>query len=356
MSFSGVKMNSQNTKHVLKIEADSNDPAIKASFEEAIKFAHTIIFNGPWAQDLDATLITASLNDDFIGAVRKVGDNQHIKSPELDAYDTERFGGTVAAKTMPITDDHKEVRILFNGQLWTHGDDRSKLIALKSALHEMAHALIGTLRWQSGALDGVTFPSRTPAEYARSIVRIAAEECRVEMLCALVLSKIATTEKDGVSRPIRPTDLEIGFYRDRLKEILDSKIHPGWPDLIQSYREYQIPLDKAWLQIVNETGQALTLLAFCEAEAESLERQPPLFDELEQHRGAKLYLAPAWGEVSIVLKSQSVIPGLQEFKDREIELLDVGERAVFSIWRSLGLTFDIRPDKSYGIKVQAPHR
>jgi hypothetical protein len=70
---------------------------------------------------------------------------------------------------------------------WAINGQRGLAIGVSLLAHELGHAVLERLRVASGALEGVTFPSVTPWEVARSVTRIAVDELRADRLADTVL-------------------------------------------------------------------------------------------------------------------------------------------------------------------------
>jgi hypothetical protein len=257
------------------------------------------------------------------------------------SQDGSRFRIVVDASTLGPLDEPYE-------QLWT-------LFLLG---HELTHTLLDRLRHASGALHGVSFPSHTPVEGARSTVRTAVDELRADMVANGVLAStsVTFTTPDGQSRPVQFTDLHPEGHRGRVAAVLDSVVHPGWPDTIDAYRAGELSLDELRHRILSQTDQTFTLLAHAEAEAMILQRPGALEDECHEHPGARLYLAGAWQRVMHALGDELIPVGLDRFREHELHLLDEGEAALLAMWEQLGLTFDIYQDRTFYIHVAEPRR
>ena len=262
------------------------------------------------------------------------------------------------AKTIPIGDDHGEVRVIFDSVTWRPGaSGDSGLLGLFLAAHEFTHAFIGRLRAASGSMEGVILPSRTPVEVARSIARISTEEFVADIVAGRILATAASATVDGESRQLRPADLtgHARGYSDQLGMVLGQTVYPGWPNLVQSYREGHINLETMWSGIAQGTDQAITLIAHAEAEAVLNDGPQPLEEIYADHNGAALYLAPAWTAIRQEM-GDSLFPNPEAFRATEGRITDAGGTALLEMWKRLGLTFEINPDRSYVIRVSEPMR
>jgi hypothetical protein len=337
----------------LDLESANVNQPTGDNFRRWVRYSHQILAAMASDAEIPPLRITAVLTDDFSGAV-----NEALSANGQDEYTAERLGGTAIAKTIPITDDHGEVRVIFDSTIWRPGaSSNSELLGLFLAAHEFTHAFIGRLRAVSGAMNGVILPSRTPVEVARSIARISVEEFVADIVAGRILATAGSATVDGETRPVRPADL-YGFangYSDQLGMVLDQTVYPGWPNLVQSYREHQIDLGTMWSRIGQGTDQALTLIAHAEAEAILNEGVQPLDETYSAQRGAALYLAPAWMTIRQEM-GDSLFPTPGEFKAVEERTTHAGEEALLAMWGRLGLTFEIQPDRGFSIWVTEPQR
>jgi hypothetical protein len=223
------------SKHILVIEADQAEDSTVKRFTNTITLAHEVVFGSLAPEAVEATKVKAILAKDFSQAINQAWSTQTARSIQGPAFSPERLGGQVAAKTITMNPEWSEIHIIFAQDAWLHEGDLGLMRNLNFAVHEIAHALLGRIRWQSGVLNGVLFPSRTPSECARSITRIAAEEYWVDVLAGLAIGGCATVTRDGTTRPITPPDL-VGdtriMYRAQFATLLASHIHPGLTRLI----------------------------------------------------------------------------------------------------------------------------
>lgn len=345
------------SKHILIIEADQAEDATVERFKNIITIAHAVIFDKLAPEAVEATKIKVILAKDFSQAINQAWNAQTAGNIQGPDFSPERLGGQVVAKTIDMNPEFSEIHIIFAQDMWMDESDLGSILNLNTAIHEIAHALLGRIRWQSGVLSGVIFPSQTPSEYARSITRTAAEEYWVDVLAGLAIGACATVSHDDTTRPITPPDLLGGtgaIYRAQFATLLDSHIHPGWANEVNRYRHWKQSLKALWETIVSGTDQIITLLAHCEAEAYFLGRLGPLEDECSDHPGAKLYLGPAWKEINTLIKDRPLDLTLEGFAECELKLLEVGEKALIDMWGRLGLTFEEYADRNFHLHVSNP--
>ncbi len=341
---------------VLEI-ADAADLAAEP-FARWVTFAHQALSSLASDAGLPVMRATAVLTGDFAGAAREAV----ALGPRADGsvgYSAERLGGKAVAKTIALTDDFSDVRILFDSAAWrARGPEDLGLFGLYLVAHELTHAFVGRLRAESGAFVGVHLPSKTPAECARSIARASAEEFLADIVAGTVLGVAASISVDGQSRPLRKSDLADGpgGYASQLGLVLDDHVHPGWPDLVQRYRDHRLGLDVMWRRIVEDTDQVMTLIAHAEAEAAMDEAPGPMAGQYSGHPGVALYLAPAWTAIRQAMQVTVLFPPPEEFRASEAQITNAGEDALLAMWGRLGLTSEVRAGREFAIWVSEPQR
>lgn len=296
--------------------------------------------------------LTVVVADDFVAEVRA----RMADGPDAEAFTTERVGGEVAGKNLPVPGDPDAGVIVLNMESHDFADTTNggQVLGAFTLTHELFHPPLTWTRLASGALDGVEFPSSTPSECARSLVRGLADEYRADMLAATVLRVLAGDNGAQLQLAQRRQALHDQMHRESLADALNVVVHPGWSDTVMAYRTRRLGLDEMWHRIVSQTDQTFSLLAHAEAAARIADQPRPLEEPLSSHTGAVSYLSPAWETISEVLLDGPLIPGVANFKVIEDELLEAGERAIAGLWRSLGLTFTEYPDRNFYIHVGEP--
>lgn len=296
--------------------------------------------------------LTVVVADDFVAEVRA----RMEAGPDAEAFTVDRVGGEVAGKNLPVPGDPDAGVIVLNMASHDFADTTTggQVLGAFTLTHELFHPPLTWTRLACGALDGVEFPSSTPSECARSLVRGLADEYRADMLAATVLRVLAGDDDAQQQFAHGRQQLYDQWHREALTDALNAVVHPGWPDTVMAYRTHRLSLDEMWRRIVSQTDQTFTLLAHAEAAARIAEQPPPLEEPLSSHTGVVSYLGPAWEAISDVLLDGPLLPGVTDFKVLEDALLDVGEQAITGLWGSLGLTFTEYPDRSFYIHVGEP--
>ena len=296
--------------------------------------------------------LTVILADDFTGEV----DRRMAAAPGTPPFSTDRVGGTVAAKNLPVPGDPDAGYIVVNAGSFDYADTScgGQLVGAYAMTHELFHPPLTWTRNASGALDGYTGPASTPAECARAILRTISDEFRADLLASQALRALARGDvgqlrlADGREQWLHEQHIE------SLNEALDDVIHPGWPDTVLSYRTYDIDLETMWRTIVSQTEQALTLLAHADASAINAGHPFALTGNRAEHLGTTTYLADVWHPIRDFLIAKPVLPGLAHFADIERDLLAIGEPAIMSMWGKLGLTFEETGGGGFHLHVTDP--
>jgi len=305
--------------------------------------------------EFDVRVVAAS---DFAGEVRTI--LRHLDGANDDGgevFTTERIGGAVTGKCIPLTGDCSDQVIVLDRAACMVDDPNGQAWFVSLLAHELAHAVIGRARHASGALEGVPRVSVNGVDRAKSIARIAAEEYRVDVISSILLGGLGSVaDEQGAARPATAHDLLGDCHRDELRQALDTTVHPGWPDTVQRYREHQMPLEELWREISLSTEGVLTLVAHAEAHAALGATRSPL-DELARHRGVELYLTPAWQALLQAIGSEAALPTTEATYAYEQRIADAGGQAILAMWHHLGLDVEIDPRSGqFALWVSAPRR
>jgi hypothetical protein len=344
--------------HKLRIMIDGKKPTdADEHFTNIAKFSHDLFFNRFDTGELESTTVVVNLCSDFVAAVQETQTRTDLG--DTGTYTVERFGGEVAGKCIQMNQSATSFEIIYNRKAWleSDGQDLAAVINARLVMHELAHALIGRVRHQSGAMEGVIIPSKLPSEFARSIARITAEEFWVDWITGTAIGAMGTvSDENGDTIPLAPQHLYGGvMYITQIEEILNKHIYPGWRDEVESYRNYRSTLDDMWSKLVDQTSQVFTLLAHAEAEQLFLDDSGAL-SSYSDHRAVELYLGPAWSSLSKVMKERPLAPLLSNFREIENKIVVAGEDALIKMWGKLGLSFDERDDRTFALWVDEPQK
>ncbi|GAA2030893.1 hypothetical protein GCM10009839_33420 [Catenulispora yoronensis] len=274
-------------------------------------------------------------------------------------YDSQRLGGTAIAKNIILDRQAARVRIVVNGALLAAGPDASvSPWAVFLIAHELAHPILERRRRTSGALEREPEYPRTATEAARAFVRSALDELHADLMADIVLGHLWSVEIEGQdARPVRATDLEVVLGQHlQVADVLDSHVHPGWPDLVDAHRNWRLSVNDLYVRLFRETDQMLTLLGHAQAEATWLEQLGPLEAECSDHPGAQLYLADVWRRIMKIRDESEFSTDPDVICEQDLAIVAEGEAAVLQMWQRLGLTFDIYEDRGMYIHVDEPLR
>ena len=224
-------------------------------------------------------------------------------------FTTGRLGGDVAAKTLRNRLGTGHV-IALNGALLLNPHDRCGLADhVFLAAHELTHVLQQEVRRQSGVMEGVPVPSETIRQSWRSVARIVGDEYRADRIAAAAVKQVASvSDSDGITRPAGIADTWVLNHLAGM-EALALSLHPALPDLVQSYREWTIPLDALVRRLVIYTEQVATALAHWQATCDELDVVDSwALGDFDQGPATSLYLKPLWEPICRCLHEQSLIP------------------------------------------------
>jgi hypothetical protein len=270
-------------------------------------------------------------------------------------FSVERLGGVVAAKNLQQDDEGREVVVVFSN-LWAEPEIAvARLRALFCVAHELTHPMIVRARYAAGVMKDVPHPSFTGWEVARSIARIVSDEFRADALAALYVGAVVTMDRDG--GPQEPAKTWWAWSDDVItaaREALEAA-YPLWPDTVWSYRIGQIQLTDLWQRIVDFASQSLIMLAHGQAEMQAANAGE--FAELEalvNLPAMRLYLAGPWRDFLTAIRAEAVLEPLSKMPSAEERLCEAGQKAVYEIWRRLGVPIDLHDDRQWGMKVDDP--
>jgi hypothetical protein len=340
----------------IRVEATTLSAEAAAAFRTDAQVCFAIYRRLRRRYRLPACQITALLAEDFTGAVE-----QHLQGTfrveEGGAFDATRVGGVVAAKNLDQTDDAARVVIVFDASLWTHADEpaiRASLIHLVA--HEMAHPVIERARFVSGVMDGIPRPSLTAHQSLRTMIRIMAGEYRADGLADLVLGEcVSVGSSTGQTQPATQWGLLGNDYTANAVRVVD-EAYPRWPDLVQAYREWRIPIEEMWARLGASVDQTLTAILHAQAAADGAQTGINILElpALAKLPAARLYLSGPWSAILAELRQQPFLAPLADVPRLEQRAVEVGERALLGLFNRLGITPLEHPDGRWGMKVDAP--
>ncbi|NBM21004.1 hypothetical protein [Streptomyces sp. GC420] len=263
-------------------------------------------------------------------------------------------GGTVGGKTIPVQRDYSVVEMLVGAPT---GDDFDQLEWIHTVLHEYGHVILGRLRAAAGTRPSYPTRDQTLPEMAAIWAFEAADEYRCELLSDHLMKGLQQAGVLSSPDPSATISLELlvqDRYCSTLTHLLDSVVHPGWPDLADSCLDGNIDIVTMFNQLVAETGHLLKMLGY----ADALERtagRGRILDHFLEHLGASLYLAPAWDPIVELLESTPFIPTLSEFADVDTRLQSLGQ-GIVRMWETLGITGYLTAGNRLAVEVEPPLR
>jgi hypothetical protein len=263
-------------------------------------------------------------------------------------------GGTVGGTTIPVHRDYSVVEMFVGAPA---GDDFDQLEWIHTVLHEYGHVILGRLRAAAGTRPPYPTRDQTLPEMSAILAYEAADEYRCELLSDFWMKRLQQAGVLSSSDPSVTISLEFlvqDQYCNALTDLLDSVVHPGWPDLVDSHIDGDIDIVTMFNQLVAETGHLLKMLGYSDA-LERTAGRGRILNHLPEHLGASLYLAPAWDPIVELLESTPFIPKLSEFADVDTRLQALGQ-GIVRMWQTLGITGHLTVGNSLAVEVEPPLR
>jgi len=341
----------------VRIEAPSLSSEAVDAFRTDVRLCFAVYRGLRRRYRLPACHITVLLAEDFI---REVNSNLRgaFRIEEGGSFDANRLGGVVAAKNLDQSDDAARVVVVFDASLWTNAAEpatRASLVHLVA--HEMAHPVIERARHVAGVMEGVPRPSVTADQTMRSMARIMAGEYRADGLADLVLGQCVSLGMPGDTRPATHWALRGDDYLENITAVVE-RAYPAWPDLVQAYRQWRIPIEEMWRRLMNSIDQTLTTLVHTQAAADAAGIGVNILDEpaLAELPATRFYLAPTWTDFLAALRQQPLLAPISLVPEFEERVTQSGAGSIRTILRALGVTPVDHGDDTWGIDVQAPLR
>lgn len=339
------------------IEAPSLSPEAVDAFRTDVRLCFALYRGLRRRYRLPACHITVLLAEDFVRAV-----NSNLRGAfrieEGGSFDANRLGGVVAAKNLDQSDDAARIVVVFDASLWTNAAEpaiRASLIHLVA--HEMAHPVIERARHVAGVMEGVPRPSVTADQTMRSMARIMAGEYRADGLADLVLRQCVSLGIAGDTQPATHWALRGQDYLENVTSVVE-RAHPAWPDLVQAYREWRIPIEEMWGSLINSIDQTLTTLVHTQAAADAAGLGVNILEEpaLAKLPATRFYLASTWTDFLATLRHQPLLATINLVPEIEEQVTQSGAGSIRAILRALGVTPIDHGNGTWGIEVEAPIR
>jgi len=265
-------------------------------------------------------------------------------------FTAERPGGTVRGKTIELVRDYSETVVVLDTGDMAVDEELDRADFLHLVVHEYGHALIGRLRAAAGTRPPKTARAKTLEEVAAIWAYEAADEFRCDLFSNTLMGQFATVTpaEGGEPRPLTLADLLHESCRDAFAGLLDD-VHPGWADLVHSYRTHQISLDEMCGGLIFGTGEVLKLIAHADA-VEEAGGNSPLLTGHDDHPAVHQLLGPVWTPIREVLDTTPVLPPLADFAAADRAVQECGPR-ITTMWASLGVTGYLTEDDQLYISV-----
>jgi hypothetical protein len=266
-----------------------------------------------------------------------------------------RLGGTVVAKTLCPGSEGEPYCVVVDDVLWAAANGEDVAVGIATLAHELGHCAIQRVREASGCAlfeDGLTIGEVA----AREIVRATLDEYRADLIEDLFLQAMATASEDGVAVPLRLHHLHGRGFAEGLGVVLSEEVSPGWPDRVQAFRGWEIPLEEMWPGLVRSTWDVFVTIAHAGSVAHTAGDPDPLDGELATRPGVMLYLWEPWYCLREIANAYRPVCSASAQAKLEARAFTEGVDAVLRMWGRLGLSFTRNDDGSTYIALAEPLR
>jgi hypothetical protein len=271
------------------------------------------------------------------------------------SYTTKRLAGTVVAKTLCPREEGELYTVVADDALWAEGDDETLANGIATIAHELAHCAIESVRSASVCAlfeDGLT----TGEMAAREIVRAALDEYRADMIEDVFLQVMADATEGGEIGPLQLHHLFGRGFTDGLGTVLSDEVYPGWPDRVQAFREWEVPLDDMWTGLARSGWGVFVAIAHASSVARTAGEPDPITGEFAWHPAVTLYLREPWCCLLEIAHAFRPVCSASAHAKMEARAFSEGVDAVLGMWSKLGLSFTLNDDGSTYIGVTEPQR
>ena len=266
-----------------------------------------------------------------------------------------RLSGTVVAKTLCPDAAGEPYCVVVDDALWSDACGEDLAAGIATLAHELAHCAIERVREASGCVllaDGLTIGEVA----AQEIVRATLDEYRADLIEDLFLQAMATATEDGEAEPLRLHHVHGRGFADGLGAVLTGEVSSGWPDRVQAFRDWQVPLEEMWPGLVRSTWEVFVTIAHAGSVARTAGAPDPLDGEFASRPGVMLYLWEPWYCLRQIADAFRPVCSASAQAKLEARAFSEGVDALLRMWGRLGLSFTRNDDGSTTIEVAEPLR
>lgn len=352
----GVKPSSRRRRHTVSVACEQSALSENrlAVFDFYGRALHRAILQLLRRRRVAGFSVDLVVTGDMVTTVAKL-------SPPSDTnprvFTDERLGGVVAAKLLPSDDEAKPYTIVMRDILWEEAGDEALCRAAGMLAHELGHCAVKRCREAAGYAPPAPSADIPWGEsVAREIVIAATEEFHVDLMENAVLGGLANAGLDEQAEPLRLHHLYGDDYSVTLGEVLDGEVYPGWPDRVQAYRDWRVPLEEMWTGLARSAWETFILVAHAGAVANSAGFADPVAaGDYAEHPAVRLYLGEPWRRMYEAIAAVPPFCTPHALASAEARAHTDGIEAIVAMWRRLGLTFTLTP-RGQHIGVVKPRR
>lgn len=342
-------------RHVVSFEAESSTAPLEllARVEFMCVVLHGAILGVLRRKRVRGFSARVVLTGDIVATVRRL---RPPAEEDSRMFTAERLGGTVMGKILPSTADGSPFTIILSDAVWLEDNAEATAHGASIIAHELGHCVVESCRRASGYTPSMT--DLTMGEsVAREIAGDALEEYRVGQIENAVLGAVGTSGKGDDAVPLALRHLYGDDYVHALGEILTGVVYPGWPDRVQTYRDWKISMEDMWEGLARSAWEAFVLIAHAAAVALSADEPDPITEgEFADAPAVSLYLDEPWECIRDIADSVSVLCTPAASAKMEERVYTEGVDAVLAMFGELGLRFALLPGGRHHLAVTAPAR
>jgi len=170
------------------------------------------------------------------------------------------------------------------------------------------------------------------------------------------LQAIASATENGESVPLQLHHLHGRGFTDGLGAVLSDEVHPGWPDRVQAFREWEVPLDEMWTGLARSGWEVFVTIAHASCVAQTAGEPDPMTGEFASHPAVTLYLRGPWCCLLEISHAFRPVSSASAHAKMEARAFSEAVDALIGMWGKLGLSFSLNEDGSTYIAVTEPQR
>ncbi len=269
-------------------------------------------------------------------------------------FTTERINGRTAAITQQSKLDTSEQIVIIDINFFL---ERNSIIHLPATIsHEIAHCVLNNAYKKVGYPEGYVVKYSNEIEGANYVALHTINEFLADEIGELLyppwdISKILHDSKGSLS----DRQLNAKNFISSIFESCEKDIYPNWRNMVMDYGLIHRDLAKMFTPLSIKIQEGLTMSAHYRSFKKHLpKKEENEIERIEQHPGMTMYLSHLWDNIEDTFGTSVLKSLFEDFQKTSQELFDLAQDAVFDIWKTLGITFELLPDDRVYIHVIEP--